>query len=237
MKMMKNLLGVILFMAASMLMISCENQMGTTSKDVTLNNELDSVSYAIGIDIASNIKKSGFEEINPDAIAKGFADVYADSELLMDAQAANTYVMAYFNKARERKSAKNLEDAEAFLAENKEKEGVITTESGLQYKVITEGTGPIPVETDKVSVNYKGTLTDGREFDASQEGNPAQFRVNGVIKGWIEALQLMPVGSKWELYIHPDLAYGANPRQGGIIEPNHMLIFEIELLEIIEPQK
>ncbi len=231
MKMKNNVLGLFLFIAASMLMISCENQSGAT-KDVTLDTELDSVSYAIGIDIASNIKKSGFDDINPEAIAKGFADIYADSELLMDAQAANTYVMTYFNKARERKSAKNLEEAETFLAANKEKDGVITTESGLQYKVLVEGTGPMPMETDQVKVNYKGTLADGREFDASQEGTPAQFRVNGVIKGWIEALQLMPVGSKWELYIHPDLAYGANPRQGGIIEPNNMLIFEIELLEI-----
>ena len=230
---MKNLLGLILFMAASMLMISCENQTGST-KMTTLDNELDSVSYAIGIDIASNIKKSGFEDINPDAIAKGFADIYAEEDLLMDAQAANTYVMAYFNKARERKTAKNLEEATSWLEENKGTDGVITTESGLQYKVIVEGTGPKPMETDKVKVNYKGTLADGREFDASQEGTPAEFRVNGVIKGWIEALQLMPVGSKWELYVSPDLAYGANPRQGGIIEPNHMLIFEIELLEITE---
>lgn len=232
--MMKNLLGLFLFMAASMLMISCENQSGSTTSVTTLDTELDSVSYAIGIDIASNIKKSGFEDINPDAIAKGFADIYDETELLMDAQAANTYVMAYFNKARERKTAKNLEEATSWLEENKGKDGVITTESGLQYKVIVEGTGPKPMETDKVKVNYKGTLTDGREFDASQVGTPAEFRVNGVIKGWIEALQLMPVGSKWELYVSPELAYGANPRQGGIIEPNHMLIFEIELLEIVE---
>ena len=233
MKIKNNVLGIFLFIAASMLMISCENQSGTTNV-TTLDNELDSVSYAIGIDIASNIKKSGFEDINPDAIAKGFADIYSESELLMDAQAANTFVMAYFNKAREKKTAKNLEDAEASLAENKEKEGVITTESGLQYIVLVEGTGPMPMETDKVKVNYKGTLADGREFDASQLGTPAEFRVNGVVQGWIEALQLMPVGSKWELYVHPNLAYGANPRQGGIIEPNHMLIFEIELLEITE---
>jgi FKBP-type peptidyl-prolyl cis-trans isomerase FklB len=232
--MMKNLLGLFLFIAASMLMISCENQSGSTKSTVTLNNELDSVSYAIGIDIASNIKKSGFEDINPDAIAKGFTDIYAEGELLMDAQAANTYVMAYFNKARERKSAKNLEEAEKFLTENKGKEGVVTTESGLQYKILVQGTGPMPIETDLVKVNYRGTLADGREFDASQEGSPAQFRVNGVIQGWIEALQLMPVGSKWELYVHPDLAYGANPRQGGIIEANNMLKFEIELLEIVK---
>jgi FKBP-type peptidyl-prolyl cis-trans isomerase FklB len=233
MKMKNNVLGLLMFIAASMLMISCENQLGSTA-NVTLDTELDSVSYAIGIDIASNIKKSGFEDINPDVIAKGFADIYAEDELLMDAQAANTYVMAYFNKARERKTTKNLEEAVAFLDENKEKEGIFTTESGLQYKVLVEGTGPMPLETDQVKVNYKGSLADGREFDASQEGSPAQFRVNGVIKGWIEALQLMPVGSKWELYIHPDLAYGANPRQGGIIEANHMLIFEIELIEITE---
>jgi FKBP-type peptidyl-prolyl cis-trans isomerase FklB len=206
----------------------------SSKKEVTLNNELDSVSYAIGIDIANNLKKSGFEDINTDALAKGFADIYSEKEDVMDSRTANSLVMTYFNKEKQRKADKNLEEAVAFLDENKNKEGVVVTESGLQYKVITEGDGPKPLETSQVKVNYRGTLIDGREFDASAPDSPAQFRVNGVIKGWIEGLQLMPVGSKYEFYIHPDLAYGANPRQGGMIEANHLLIFEVELLEIVE---
>ncbi len=232
MKMYRIITGLVILVSVT-LMVSCTDQM-SSKKEVTLDNELDSVSYAIGIDIATNLQKSGFEDINTDALAKGFADVYAETEGMMDAQTANTYVMTYFNKEKQRKAERNLQEAVDFLAENKEKEGVITTESGLQYKVITQGDGLMPAETDKVKVHYKGTLIDGREFDATTPENPAQFRVNGVIKGWIEGLQLMPVGSKWQFWVHPDLAYGANPRQGGIIEANHMLIFEVELLEIVQ---
>jgi FKBP-type peptidyl-prolyl cis-trans isomerase FklB len=224
--------GLFFSVAAVLMFVSCD-QMGGSKKEVKLNNELDSVSYAIGIDIAGNLKKSGFSEINPDAISKGFADVFAETEPIIDPAMANKFVMDYFNKARAKKGEKNLKDAEEFLKENGTKDGVMTTASGLQYKIIQEGTGPIPVETDMVKVYYKGTLADGKEFDATTEGNPAQFRVNGVIRGWTEALLLMPVGSKWTLYIHPDLAYGANPRQGGIIEANHLLLFDIELLEIV----
>jgi FKBP-type peptidyl-prolyl cis-trans isomerase FklB len=225
MRILKTVIGLSL-LSVVIFMISCENP-SSTQKEATIENELDSVSYAIGIDIATNLKNSGFEELNIGAMAKGFEDIYNESEGLMDARTANSYVMAYFNKERQRKAEINLEEAEKFLEENKGKEGVVVTESGLQYKIITEGTGEKPAATDEIKVHYKGTLIDGREFDATTEGNPAKFRVNGVIKGWIEGLQLMPVGSKWEFYIHPDLAYGTNPRQGGIIEPNHMLIFEV----------
>lgn len=232
MKIIKQLTGILIVLAVIAL-TSCDQQK-TSSKEVTIASEIDSVSYAIGIDIGNNLKRSGFEAINPDALAKGLNEVYTEAEGIWEAQAANTYVMNYFSKAAERKAKENLTKAEEYLAANKDKEGVVTTESGLQYKIITEGTGPKPLETDQVKVNYRGTLIDGTEFDASTAENPAQFRVNGVIKGWVEALQLMPVGSKWELYIHPDLAYGASPRQGGPIQPNDMLIFEIELLEIVK---
>ena len=224
------------FSIAAILMISCSGPTGS-KKDVALNNELDSVSYAIGIDIATNLQKSGFEDINTGALAKGFEDVYSGKEDIMDSKTANGLVMAYFNKEKLRKSEENLKEAEAFLEQNKDKEGVMTTESGLQYKVITEGTGPKPTADDMVKVYYKGTLIDGTEFDATTPDNPAQFRVKGVIKGWTEGLQLMPVGSKYEFYIHPDLAYGANPRQGGAIEPNDLLIFEVELVEIVDQPK
>jgi FKBP-type peptidyl-prolyl cis-trans isomerase len=222
------------FSAAAVLMFMGCDKMGGSKKYESLTNELDSVSYAIGIDIASNLKKSGFEQINSEAISKGFADIFAGTEPAIDPTIANKYVMDYFNKMRTKKGEKNLKDAEDFLKENGTKDGVKTTASGLQYKIIQEGTGPIPTETDMVKVYYKGTLIDGREFDSTTEGNPAQFRVNGVIRGWTEAIMLMPVGSKWTLWIHPDLGYGVNPRQGGIIEANHLLIFELELLEIVK---
>lgn len=223
----------LLFTITAIAMISCSGQMGA-KKEVTMTTEMDSVSYAIGIDIATNLKKSGFEEINTAALAKGFDDIYNEVEGAMDSRSANSYVMAYLNKEKSRKGQENLEEAQKFLAENASKEGVMTTESGLQYKVVVEGDGPKPLATDKVKVNYRGTLVNGTEFDASAPDTPAEFRVNGVIKGWIEGLQLMPVGSKYEFYIHPDLAYGENPRPGGVIEANHMLIFELELLEIVK---
>ena len=228
------ILTIVLLISPAVWMISCTEQTGTTTKEVSLENDIDSVSYAIGVDIGNNLKKSGFEEINPNAVAKGFSDVFGDNETMMEAEAANAYIMDYFQKAQKRKGQKNLEESEQFLAENKEKEGVQVTETGLQYKVMEEGSGPVPEETDMVKVYYTGTLIDGTEFDSTEEGNPAQFRVNGVIKGWTEALKMMPVGSKWKLFIPPDLAYGENPRQGGVIKPNDALIFEIELLEIVE---
>ena len=140
-------------------------------------------------------------------------------------------------KAAEKKYADNKAAGEKFLAENKTKEGVKTTASGLQYKVITEGKGEIPADTCKVKVNYKGTLIDGTEFDSSYKRNePATFRANQVIKGWTEALTMMPVGSKWELYIPQDLAYGAR-ESGGQIKPFSTLIFEVELLSIEKDKK
>ena len=143
-----------------------------------------------------------------------------------------TQMDAVKSKALEKKYADNKAAGEKFLAENKTKEGVVTTPSGLQYKVITKGTGAIPADTSKVKVNYKGTLIDGTEFDSSyKRKEPATFRANQVIKGWTEALTMMPVGSKWELYIPQDLAYGAK-ETGGQIKPFSTLIFEVELVGI-----
>ena len=129
-------------------------------------------------------------------------------------------------------SEKNLKDGEAFLAENKKKDGIVTTDSGLQYKIIKSGDGPSPKPEDTVTTHYRGTLIDGREFDSSHKrGQPASFPVKGVIKGWTQALLMMKVGDKWELYVPPELAYGDQQR-GEVIEPNSTLVFEIELLEI-----
>ena len=231
MKMMKISTAMMSIIAAMFLMSSC-GEMSGPKKDVSLNNELDSVSYAIGIDIGKNIKDQGFNDINAVAIAKGFEDIFKEQETLMTQEDANAYVREYFQKLVTIKADKALKEAEDWLAENKGKDGITTTESGLQYKVVKNGTGPMPSAEDKVSVTYKGTLMDGTEFDSAGADNPASFPVNGVIKGWTEALQLMPVGSSWILYIHPDLAYGANPRQGSPIGANAMLVFEIELLSI-----
>jgi FKBP-type peptidyl-prolyl cis-trans isomerase FklB len=203
--------------------------------DAALTNEFDSVSYAIGIDIATSLKRSGFDSLNTQALAKGFADIYEENPDAMESRDANNYVMTYMNKERQKVANENLAEAEKFLAENKDKPGVLTTESGLQYKVLEEGSGPKPTMTDQVKVMYKGTRINGEQFDATEDGNPAQFRVNGVIKGWSEGLQLMPVGSKWEFFIHPNLGYGMNPPRGAdVIQANDLLIFEVELIEIVK---
>ncbi len=235
MKISKIASGLFFSIIASGMIVSCTQPSGS-KKDVALTSELDSVSYAIGIDIGNNLKKNGVDNLNTDAIAKGFADVFAGSETMIESADANQYVMKYFNKMRDKKAAENLKAAEEFLKENGQKEGVQTTASGLQYKIITEGTGPKPTATDMVKVYYKGMLTNGTGFDSTTKENPAQFRVNGVIKGWSEALQLMPVGSKWMLYVHPDLGYGTRGN-GGLIQPNNALIFEIELEGIVDQSK
>jgi len=220
----------------ALLVIGC-NQSGV--KNVELKTFNDSVSYSIGTDIGSNFKQQELE-INVDALAKGLADALADKDLeITDVQSAQ--ILNRFQKEmREKMQAKNDAEAaenakkgEEFLAENKKKDGVKVTASGLQYKVIKQGNGPKPKLTDKVKVNYRGTLIDGTEFDSSyKRGTPAEFPLNGVIKGWTEGLQLMPVGSKYEFYIPAELAYGARGPQ--TIGPNQTLIFEVELLEIVK---
>jgi len=207
----------------------------------------DKVSYSIGVDIGSNMKRQGVD-VNPDVLAQGMRDAFAGKPVMTEEQMKATLqdfqkdMQAKMQAKREQMESKmkadapkNKEAAEKFLAENKTKEGVKTTASGLQYKVITTGTGPTPKATDTVSVNYKGTLIDGTEFDASDKhGGPATFPVNGVIPGWTEALQLMPVGSKWQLFIPPSLAYGENGPPS--IGSNQALIFEVELVSIKKPE-
>jgi FKBP-type peptidyl-prolyl cis-trans isomerase FklB len=196
----------------------------------------DRVSYAIGYDITNRLKDSF--DINPELFLQGMKDSLAGEtsmtpekmqETLMEFQAmAQEKQMA----AQSKKAAENKAAGEAFLAENKTKKGVKTLESGLQYKVITPGTGSSPKLSDKVKCHYRGSLLNGREFDSSYQRNePAEFPVNGVIKGWTEALQLMKVGAKWMLYVPADLAYG-DQGAGNVIEPGSTLIFEVELLEI-----
>jgi len=199
-----------------------------------LKTPMEKISYTIGSNIGKNFKGQSIN-IDMKAFIKGIEDGIAGGKLLMT-EAEMRDVMTAFQKEMMAKQSeagdKNQKDGEAFLAANKQKPGVITLPSGLQYKVIKEGTGAKPKATDTVSTNYRGTLIDGTEFDSSErQGEPAKFRVDRVIKGWTEALQLMPVGSKWQLFIPSDLAYG--PRGSGPkIGPNAALIFEVEVLGI-----
>ncbi|RJR16931.1 MAG: FKBP-type peptidyl-prolyl cis-trans isomerase [Nitrospiraceae bacterium] len=207
-------------------------------ESMVLKTEKDKISYGIGMDIGENMKRQSID-IDPDKLAQGIKDVFAGKELLLtEEDFRNTMenfrkdMMAKQQMHMQEISEKNRKDGEAFLAENKKKEGVTTLPSGLQYKVISEGTGALPEATDTVTVHYRGTLIDGTEFDSSfSRGEPATFPVNGVIPGWTEALQLMKAGSKWQLFIPSNLAYGERGA-GGRIGPNSALVFDVELLSI-----
>lgn len=194
---------------------------------------MDKISYALGISMASNLKSTGIKNLNLSEFQKGFADIIEGRKPSMEIDEAQMLLGQYFNKLQQEADARNKEIGEKFLAENKKREGIITTASGLQYEILTAGNGPKPKATDTVKCHYEGRLIDGTVFDSSiRRGEPATFGVGQVIAGWVEALQLMPVGSKWRLYIPSDLAYGAHGA-GDIIGPNAALIFDVEVLQII----
>ena len=195
---------------------------------LTLKTPKDKASYAIGMNIGKSIHKDAVD-IDLSILVRGIKDAMGSGKTLMtddEARAALTALQADMVKKMQQKG-------EMFLAENKSKEGVVTLPSGLQYKILKEGTGPKPTAADSVVCNYRGTLIDNTEFDSSyKRGQPATFPVSGVIKGWTEALQLMPVGSKWQLFIPSELGYGARGGPGGAIAPYSALIFEVELISI-----
>ncbi len=196
-------------------------------------NQLDSVSYSLGVMFAKNIQEQGFSEIDLDLVLLGLKEATRDTATI-NAQQANQVLSSYIQSKRSKEMNKNLIAGQQFLAENATKDSVVILESGLQYKVLTEGTGEVPTASDKVTVHYHGTLIDGTVFDSSiQRGTPATFGVTQVIAGWVEALQLMPVGSKWRLFIPSDLAYGSRGA-GATIKPNSTLIFDVELMEIVK---
>lgn len=205
---------------------------------MTLENEKDKTSYSVGFQIGSDFAEQSLD-INPDVFLQGIKDAMAKTEPLMspeDMQATlkelKKKIVAAMEQKRKETAERNLKDGETFLAENKTKEGVVTLPSGLQYKVIKEGSGAMPKKDDSVTVNYRGTLLDGTEFDSSYKRNqPATFQVGKVIPGWTEALQLMKEGSKWQLFIPANLAYGARGA-GNVIEPNSTLIFDVELISL-----
>lgn len=194
---------------------------------------MDKFSYAIGLGIGQNLLSMGAQGINVEDFAQAIADVLNRKETAISHNEAREIVNKYFMELEEKMNAENIEKGKAFLEENAKKEGVITLPSGLQYQVITEGNGKKPSATDKVKCHYEGTLVDGTLFDSSiKRGQPAVFGVNQVIKGWVEALQLMSEGSKWRLFIPSELGYGAQ-QAGEMIPPHSTLIFEVELIEVL----
>ena len=201
--------------------------------NLELTNAFDSVSYAWGVNLGTYLKSQGYKSINFDIMNAALTDMLNGKELKFKDEVARKLIQSYGDVLMASKGEKNRKESAAFLEANKKKEGVVTLPDGMQYIILKKGDGPIPKSTDKVSVHYHGTLIDGTVFDSSVErGQPAEFGVTQVIKGWTEALQMMPVGSKWKLFIPADLAYGDHPRPGGAIEPGMALIFEVELLAI-----
>ena len=193
---------------------------------------MNELSYSLGVSVGFNLKEQGFELDSIDDFTKALNDVLAGNKLAIPEDKVNQIVNDYFTKMQQGRFEEKVAESKKFLEENKKKEGIIEIPSGLQYKILKEGTGSKPESTDTVKVHYQGSLIDGTVFDSSiQRKEPAVFPVNGVIKGWIEALQLMTVGSKWQLFIPYDLAYGEKGA-GQLIGPYSTLIFEVELLSI-----
>ncbi|MEI6817106.1 MAG: FKBP-type peptidyl-prolyl cis-trans isomerase [Bacteroidota bacterium] len=213
-------------------LVSCEGQKSSKGQDVKMKNTADSAGYAIGTMIGQNLKKDGLDSINVELLAAGIKAVLHKDSVLIKAQDAQQIVQGYVGSVKAKQGDEQKKVGQKFLDENKGKPGVVTTASGLQYQIIKAGTGPKPLATDTVSTNYTGTLIDGTVFDSSERtGKPVSFPVGGVIKGWTEALLMMPKGSKWKLFIPSDLAYG-DRGAGGQIGPNATLIFDIELVAI-----
>lgn len=233
----------LLFIVPALLIASCKNN----ETKVELRNYLDSLSYAIGNDIGKSFERSELDSLNIDYVAKGIKDHFAKDTSIFTEKTINEFLMAFSMKKRaeaeEKRKAEtqdkykdNLEAGQKFLAENAKKDDIVTTKSGLQYKIIKKGKGKSPSTSDKVKVNYEGKLLDGTIFDSSyKRKKPAEFGVTQVIKGWTEALQLMKEGSIWELYIPYDLAYG--DRAAGDIKPYSALIFKVELLKVLPKEE
>ena len=209
-----------------------------TQSVLTLKTQKDKLSYALGMNLGSNLHKEKVE-VDPAIVLRGLKDALAAGKMLLTEDEARATLTQLQTEVRSKQQEKmkvagelNKKEGVEFLAANKSKEGVVILPSGLQYKILTEGTGPKPTASDTVVCNYRGTLISGAEFDSSyKRGQPASFPVNGVIKGWTEALQLMPVGSKWQLFVPAELGYG-DRGAGADIGPGATLIFEVELLSI-----
>ncbi|GAA5520930.1 outer membrane protein MIP [Fodinibius salicampi] len=230
----------ILFIVPALLFSGCSSESDTVSSDVSLETNIDSVSYSLGYQIASmSLKNQGMTDIKANKFAGGLKAALEDKESALSQSEMQQIVQSYQMKAQQRaqeeqkkEAAENQQKGEEFLAENRNNEGVQVTDSGLQYKVMEEGSGESPTASDEVKVHYRGTLLDGTEFDSSYDGDPVQFPLNQVIPGWTEGVQLMQEGAKYKFWIPGELGYGSNPRPGGPIGPNETLTFEVELLEV-----
>ncbi len=220
------------------LLTACNDKTDGIKEEIKLDTDTNKASYSIGVQLGTQIAKIK-DMVNEDVIIKGFKDSLSGNAPQLSAEEMQTAMQTFQQKMMDTQKAKQQElatsgkaEGDKFLAENKAKEGIKVTESGLQYKIISEGKGAIPTATDTVVTHYTGTLVNGKVFDSSYKREaPATFPVNGVIKGWTEALQLMKVGAKWQLFIPSELAYGVRGA-GESVGPNQVLIFEIELLEI-----
>jgi len=218
--------------------VSTKKASSDLPQPLSLGSALDSACYSVGVNygagLRENMKAFPGGEANFEAVAEGFVQaIKGDSALLLNPEAAQAFIQSYISEIQLRETGIEKEKGERFLAENKTQEGVITTESGVQYKVLRQGNGPRPVSEEQVQVHYTGKLLDGTVFDSSiQRGEPLTIGVGQVIKGWTEILQIMPVGSKYQVWIPSDLAYGEQGAQ--IIKPNSTLEFEIELLDIVK---
>jgi len=242
--------NILIAVAVGTVLVGCNQQVAESSEPaaetaaMVLDSEEKRISYGMGSGLGQRIKQEPFG-INVDAFAQGVRDAVEGNEPLMSQEEIMKEMQSFQQKQQAAASAEaeqaglaNLEQGKAYLVENAKAEGVTTTASGLQYKVITAGEGAIPAASDTVEVHYAGTLIDGTEFDSSYtRGQTVSFPVGGVIPGWTEALQLMPVGSKWQLAIPSDLAYGAGGTGGGPIGPNATLLFDVELIAIKAAQE
>jgi FKBP-type peptidyl-prolyl cis-trans isomerase len=232
----KSIFLPVIILLSALLVFSCStSEKSSQDEKVELTTKADSASWIIGIQIADNFKKQKLaEKLNMEIMFAAMEAQLESEELLFDLQDGNRIVGEFMQEAAKSGNAGKIAEGEAFLEENAKRDEVTVTNSGLQYEILTEGNGEIPTAENVVKTHYHGTLLDGTVFDSSVDrGKPAEFPVNGVIKGWVEALQIMPVGSKWKLYIPYDLAYGERGA-GGVIGPYETLIFEIELIEIVK---
>ena len=235
---MKKIVVSCILLSAGILMYAQNNSAKkNTTPPLQLKTLEDSANYAMGLSIANFYRQQGVTKINSTLVTKAITDAMSGKPtLLNDAQTSNV-LMTYLNKQQMVKSKPNIDACNNFLTVNKSKQGVVTTASGLQYEVITEGSGPKPTVKDTVVCNYKGTFLDGKEFDNSyKRGTPIEFPVTGVIRGWTEGLQLMPAGSKYKLYIPNELGYGLNDSPDGSIPAGSVLVFEVELIRVVGKQ-
>ncbi len=220
----------ILILSSGLLIFSACNK--SDSSAGAFKSDSEKLGYSIGIDIGRNIEKAAIDSLDTEAMVSAIRDVLTKKDLKITDEESKKFLMEYFNKKQLATLAEKGAKAEKFFKENSKKAGVVTLPSGLQYQIVKAGTGAKPTINDKVTVHYHGTLLDGKVFDSSVEtGQPASFPVGGVITGWTEGLQLMPVGSKWKLFIPSNLAYGERGA-GNMIGPNEPLIFEVELISI-----